>query len=59
MNATELKIYLKSNPTSNFKLDNNVLNYIIPYSKFLQKREREAGRAGGGGREGMMMIDIY
>jgi len=44
MNTTELKIYLKSNPTSNSKLDNNVLNYIIPYSILLQKRERERER---------------
>jgi len=40
MNTTELKIYLKSNPTSNSKLNNNVVNYIIPYSLLLQKRER-------------------
>jgi len=53
MNTTELKIYLKFNPTSNSKLDNNVLNYIIPYSILLQERE------GGGGRGEMMMIDIY
>jgi len=44
MNTTELKIYLKSNPTSNSKLNNNVLNYIILYSLLLQKRERERGR---------------
>jgi len=41
MNTTELKIYLKSNPTSKSKLHNNVLNYIIPYSLLLQKRVRE------------------
>jgi len=43
MNTTELKIYLKSNPTSKSKLNNkNVLSYTIPYSLLLQKeRERE------------------
>jgi len=46
MNTTELKIYLKSNLTSNSKLDNNVLNYIIPYSILLQEREREGERMG-------------
>jgi len=50
MNTTELKIYLKSNPTSNSKLNNNVLNYI-PYSLLLQKREREREREREGGRE--------
>jgi len=45
MNTTEFKIYLKSNPTTNSKLNKNVLNYIIPYSLLLQKRERE--REGG------------
>jgi len=43
MNTTELKISLKSNPISNSKLHNNVLNYIIPYSLLLQKRERKGG----------------
>jgi len=50
MNTTELKIYLKSNPTFNSKLDNNVINYIIPYSLLLPKereRERVRGRQGG------------
>jgi len=41
MNKTELKIYLKSNPTSKSKLNNNVLNYIIPYSLLLQKNRIE------------------
>jgi len=40
MNTTELKVYLKSNPTSKSKLNNNVLNYIILYLLLLQKRER-------------------
>jgi len=40
MNTTELKIDLKFNPTSKSKLNNNVLNYIIPYSLLLQKRKR-------------------
>jgi len=58
MNTTELKIYLKSNPTFNSKLDNNIIDYIIPYSPLLPKeREREwEGRREG--RE-IMMIDIY
>jgi len=43
MNTIELKIYLKSNPTSKSKLHNNVLNYIIPYALFF-KGEREGGR---------------
>jgi len=40
MSITDLKIYLKSNPTSNSKLHNNILKYIIPYSPLLQKKER-------------------
>jgi len=40
MSITDLKIHLKSNPTSKSKLHNNVLKYIIPYSPLLQKKER-------------------
>jgi len=40
MSITDLKTYLKSNPTSKSKLHNNILKYIIPYSSLLQKKER-------------------
>jgi len=37
---TDLKVYLKSNPTSKSKLHNNALKYRIPYSPLFQKKER-------------------
>jgi len=44
MNATEFKIYLKSNPTSKSKLNNKCTKLYNSLFTIIAKRKRERGR---------------